>query len=129
MLILLEIWKFFTPKRDGIILDNHICYIINHTAASSLLNLVECRLFMLMSSIEFLHSDKVWSSNINDNSAFVYCSLSFQIISLWNPRLSLACDILRNYYEAFALYSFGRYLIACLGKFHTKTSKPLLYIR
>ncbi|RZB65127.1 Protein LAZ1-like 2 [Glycine soja] len=37
------------------------------------------------------------------------------IISLWNPRLSLACDILRNYYEAFALYSFGRFLIACLG--------------
>ncbi|XP_061362510.1 protein LAZ1 homolog 2 [Gastrolobium bilobum] len=37
------------------------------------------------------------------------------IISLWNARLSLACDILRNYYEAFALYAFGRYLIACLG--------------
>ncbi|KAK7304011.1 hypothetical protein RJT34_14992 [Clitoria ternatea] len=37
------------------------------------------------------------------------------ITSLWNPRLSLACDILRNYYEAFALYSFGRYLISCLG--------------
>ncbi|KAK2449821.1 hypothetical protein P8452_13540 [Trifolium repens] len=37
------------------------------------------------------------------------------IISLSNPKLSLACDILRNYYEAFALYSFGRYLIACLG--------------
>ncbi|XP_047158757.1 protein LAZ1 homolog 2-like [Vigna umbellata] len=37
------------------------------------------------------------------------------IISLWNPRLSLACDILRNCYEAFALYSFGRYLIAALG--------------
>ncbi|KAK7411844.1 hypothetical protein VNO78_03287 [Psophocarpus tetragonolobus] len=37
------------------------------------------------------------------------------IISLQSPRLSLACDILRNYYEAFALYSFGRYLIACLG--------------
>ncbi|XVF48865.1 hypothetical protein PTKIN_Ptkin03bG0222800 [Pterospermum kingtungense] len=37
------------------------------------------------------------------------------IISLWNPRLSLACDILRNCYEAFALYSFGSYLIACLG--------------
>lgn len=37
------------------------------------------------------------------------------IISLSNPRLSLACDILRNCYEAFALYSFGSYLVACLG--------------
>ncbi|XP_022937732.1 protein LAZ1 homolog 2 [Cucurbita moschata] len=37
------------------------------------------------------------------------------IISLWNPRFSLVCDILRNCYEAFALYSFGSYLIACLG--------------
>lgn len=37
------------------------------------------------------------------------------ILSLWNPNLSLACDILRNLYEAFALYSFGSYLIACLG--------------
>ncbi|KAM3741577.1 hypothetical protein ACB098_07G006500 [Castanea mollissima] len=37
------------------------------------------------------------------------------IISLWFPKASLACDILRNCYEAFALYSFGSYLIACLG--------------
>ncbi|ONH97546.1 hypothetical protein PRUPE_7G196000 [Prunus persica] len=37
------------------------------------------------------------------------------ILSLWNPKLSLACDILRNCYEAFALYSFGSYLVACLG--------------
>ncbi|WCJ42820.1 hypothetical protein M5689_023604 [Euphorbia peplus] len=37
------------------------------------------------------------------------------IISLWNPRTSLACDILRNCYEAFALYAFGSYLVACLG--------------
>ncbi|KAM1174028.1 hypothetical protein ACFX13_027285 [Malus domestica] len=37
------------------------------------------------------------------------------ILSLWNPNLSLACDILRNCYEAFALYSFGSYLVACLG--------------
>ncbi|KAJ7956003.1 protein LAZ1-like 2 isoform X1 [Quillaja saponaria] len=37
------------------------------------------------------------------------------IISLSNPRFSLACDILRNCYEAFALYSFGSYLVACLG--------------
>ncbi|TYI22285.1 hypothetical protein ES332_A06G092500v1 [Gossypium tomentosum] len=36
------------------------------------------------------------------------------VISLWNPRFSLACDILRSCYEAFALYSFGRYLIACI---------------
>lgn len=42
----------------------------------------------------------------------VYASES--ILSLWNPRLSLACDILRNCYEAFALYSFGSYLVACL---------------
>ncbi|CAN1243332.1 Protein LAZ1 homolog 2 [Linum perenne] len=37
------------------------------------------------------------------------------LLSLLNYRLSLACDILRNCYEAFALYSFGSYLIACLG--------------
>ncbi|XP_043706009.1 protein LAZ1 homolog 2 [Telopea speciosissima] len=37
------------------------------------------------------------------------------IISLWNYRFSIACDILRNCYEAFALYAFGRYLVACLG--------------
>ncbi|XP_050940887.1 protein LAZ1 homolog 2 isoform X6 [Cucumis melo] len=43
----------------------------------------------------------------------VYATQS--IISLWNSRFSLACDILRNCYEAFALYSFGRYLIASLG--------------
>ncbi|KAL2971016.1 hypothetical protein AAZX31_15G170400 [Glycine max] len=47
------------------------------------------------------------------------------IISLWNPRLSLACDILRNYYEAFALYSFGRFLIACLG---SKNRNYMLYM-
>ncbi|KAL0651986.1 hypothetical protein Bca4012_094677 [Brassica carinata] len=37
------------------------------------------------------------------------------IISLSNAKLSLPCDILRNCYEAFALYSFGSYLVACLG--------------
>ncbi|EFJ29661.1 hypothetical protein SELMODRAFT_146442 [Selaginella moellendorffii] len=37
------------------------------------------------------------------------------LVSLWNNELSLVCDILRNCYEAFALYSFGCYLIACLG--------------
>ncbi|CAL5375557.1 unnamed protein product [Camellia sinensis] len=43
----------------------------------------------------------------------IYASES--ILSLCNPKWSLACDILRNCYEAFALYSFGSYLIACLG--------------
>lgn len=43
----------------------------------------------------------------------VYASES--IISLWHSEFSVACDILRNCYEAFALYSFGRYLVACLG--------------
>ncbi|KAL9376577.1 hypothetical protein Peur_030697 [Populus x canadensis] len=43
----------------------------------------------------------------------VYATQS--ILSLWNPRMSVACDILRNCYEAFALYSFGSYLVACLG--------------
>ncbi|KAL0426768.1 UNVERIFIED_CONTAM: protein LAZ12 [Sesamum latifolium] len=37
------------------------------------------------------------------------------ILSLWNAKFSLVCDILRNCYEAFALYAFGSYLIACLG--------------
>ncbi|XP_072971409.1 protein LAZ1 homolog 2 [Typha angustifolia] len=37
------------------------------------------------------------------------------IISLWKPRFSIICDILRNCYEAFALYAFERYLVACLG--------------
>ncbi|KAI3782754.1 hypothetical protein L2E82_12809 [Cichorium intybus] len=37
------------------------------------------------------------------------------ILSLWKPNFALACDILRSCYEAFALYSFGSYLIACLG--------------
>ncbi|XP_042034756.1 protein LAZ1 homolog 2-like [Salvia splendens] len=43
----------------------------------------------------------------------VYATQS--IVSLWNANLSLACDILRNCYEAFALYAFGSYLVACLG--------------
>lgn len=51
-----------------------------------------------------------------------------QIISLWNSRFSLACDILRNCYEAFALYSFGRYLIASLGKLQAYPCYCDLYI-
>lgn len=43
----------------------------------------------------------------------VYSLESFA--SLWDPNISIECDILRNCYEAFALYSFGNYLIACMG--------------
>ncbi|KAK2997188.1 hypothetical protein RJ639_024822 [Escallonia herrerae] len=52
------------------------------------------------------------------------------ILSLVNPTLSLACDILRNCYEAFALYSFGsgeRKVIDLLEDESRKLlSKPLL---
>ncbi|XP_020099817.1 protein LAZ1 homolog 2 isoform X1 [Ananas comosus] len=37
------------------------------------------------------------------------------VISLWQSRFSIICEILRNCYEAFALYCFGRYLVACVG--------------
>ncbi|ONK75105.1 uncharacterized protein A4U43_C03F13370 [Asparagus officinalis] len=43
----------------------------------------------------------------------VYASES--IISLSKAKFSIVCDILRNCYEAFALYCFGSYLVACLG--------------
>ncbi|KAL7609616.1 protein LAZ1 isoform X1 [Lactuca sativa] len=36
-------------------------------------------------------------------------------VSLLNPSISIAVEILRDCYEAFAMYCFGRYLIACLG--------------
>ncbi|MQM01757.1 hypothetical protein Taro_034515 [Colocasia esculenta] len=36
-------------------------------------------------------------------------------ISLANPSISVDCEILRDCYEAFAMYCFGRYLVACLG--------------
>ncbi|CAL9038291.1 unnamed protein product [Musa banksii] len=36
-------------------------------------------------------------------------------VSLVNPSLSVDCGILRDCYEAFAMYCFGRYFVACLG--------------
>lgn len=57
----------------------------------------------------------LWSCNHVAFNVFL-CFNPVQIISLLFPKLSLACDILRNSYEAFALYSFGSYLVACLGK-------------
>lgn len=36
-------------------------------------------------------------------------------ISLVNPSIGVDIEILRDGYEAFAMYCFGRYLVACLG--------------
>ncbi|KAL0300245.1 UNVERIFIED_CONTAM: protein LAZ1 [Sesamum angustifolium] len=36
-------------------------------------------------------------------------------ISLMNPGISVGIGILRDCYESFAMYCFGRYLVACLG--------------
>lgn len=36
-------------------------------------------------------------------------------ISLVNPTIGVDIEILRDGYEAFAMYCFGRYLVACLG--------------
>ncbi|XP_043714298.1 protein LAZ1-like [Telopea speciosissima] len=36
-------------------------------------------------------------------------------VSLVNPSISVDCEVLRDSYEAFAMYCFGRYLVACLG--------------
>ncbi|XP_020246729.1 protein LAZ1 homolog 1 [Asparagus officinalis] len=43
----------------------------------------------------------------------VYAVESF--LSLLNSEVAFVCEIMRDCYEAFALYCFERYLIACLG--------------
>ncbi|KAJ6797385.1 protein LAZ1-like protein 1 [Iris pallida] len=43
----------------------------------------------------------------------VYAVESF--FSLLNSKVAFTCEIMRDCYEAFALYCFERYLIACLG--------------
>ncbi|KAK9129248.1 hypothetical protein Sjap_009735 [Stephania japonica] len=45
----------------------------------------------------------------------VPCYTIESFISLANPSISVDCEILRDCYEAFAMYCFGRYLVACLG--------------
>ncbi|ERM96148.1 hypothetical protein AMTR_s00001p00045520 [Amborella trichopoda] len=45
----------------------------------------------------------------------VPCYSIESFVSLINPSISVDCEILRDCYEAFAMYCFGRYLIACLG--------------
>jgi len=46
----------------------------------------------------------------------VPCYAIESYISLINPNTSVYCGILRDGYEAFAMYCFGRYITACLGK-------------
>lgn len=45
----------------------------------------------------------------------VPCYAVESYVSLVNPSLSVDCAIIRDSYEAFAMYCFGRYLVACLG--------------
>lgn len=45
----------------------------------------------------------------------VPCYAVESFISLVNPSISVDIEILRDCYEAFAMYCFGRYLVACLG--------------
>ncbi|XP_024031366.1 protein LAZ1 isoform X2 [Morus notabilis] len=45
----------------------------------------------------------------------VPCYAIESFVSLVNPSISVDCGILRDCYESFAMYCFGRYLVACLG--------------
>ncbi|KAJ6839096.1 protein LAZ1 isoform X1 [Iris pallida] len=45
----------------------------------------------------------------------VPCYAVESYVSLANPSTSVDCGILRDCYESFAMYCFGRYLVACLG--------------
>ncbi|KAI6700967.1 hypothetical protein NL676_015291 [Syzygium grande] len=45
----------------------------------------------------------------------VPCYAVESFVSLVNPSISVYCEILRDCYESFAMYCFGRYLVACLG--------------
>lgn len=40
-----------------------------------------------------------------------------QYVSLIDPNITVYCGILREGYEALAMYCFGRYITACLGNF------------
>ncbi|GLT27917.1 hypothetical protein SLA2020_028830 [Shorea laevis] len=45
----------------------------------------------------------------------VPCYAVESFVSLVDPSISVYCEILRDCYESFAMYCFGRYLVACLG--------------
>jgi hypothetical protein len=52
----------------------------------------------------------------------IFDTFLLQYVSLVNPDTSVYCGILRDGYEAFAMYCFGRYITACLGELF---SEPL----
>ncbi|KAF9676388.1 hypothetical protein SADUNF_Sadunf09G0133400 [Salix dunnii] len=52
----------------------------------------------------------------------VPCYAVESFVSLLDPSISVDIEILRDCYESFAMYCFGRYLVACLGMFLTKNS-------
>ncbi|GMH13229.1 hypothetical protein Nepgr_015070 [Nepenthes gracilis] len=45
----------------------------------------------------------------------VPCYAIESFVSLAHPSISVDIEILRDCYESFAMYCFGRYLVACLG--------------
>ncbi|KAL8158860.1 hypothetical protein V2J09_000397 [Rumex salicifolius] len=45
----------------------------------------------------------------------VPCYAIESLISLIHPSISVDIEILRDCYESFAMYCFGRYLVACIG--------------
>ncbi|KAJ6717254.1 PROTEIN LAZ1-LIKE ISOFORM X1 [Salix koriyanagi] len=45
----------------------------------------------------------------------VPCYAVESFVSLLDPSISVDIEILRDCYESFAMYCFGRYLVACLG--------------
>ncbi|XP_052201748.1 protein LAZ1 isoform X2 [Diospyros lotus] len=45
----------------------------------------------------------------------VPCYAVESFVSLLHPAISVDIEILRDCYESFAMYCFGRYLVACLG--------------
>lgn len=56
-----------------------------------------------------------FSVNILSTHSHPLFQIFHQFVSLVNPSISVDCEILRDCYESFAMYCFGRYLVACLG--------------
>ncbi|RWW55702.1 hypothetical protein BHE74_00037669, partial [Ensete ventricosum] len=94
----------------------------------------ELKSFFLMKITEQLYwsllsfSPPIWATATGGVSMLITLFLSmfllFQHLSAYNnpeyvslvsPSISVDCEILRDCYEAFAMYCFGRYLVACLG--------------